>query len=265
MALIGNRSVLAKGPGRAFSGGVSSDVRSACNKSGANQCRHAGGFNQNSGTPNGRRPPTAWVLAVKDGNMSSYTTTLGVGEAQASGKAALKGEGSAAGSALAEGIGSTIAALVGAAAGSSTVTGLLIAYLLGQATADGSSTASAALSATGTTTAIATGGSSVAGTLRGDGRIVGASTPFTELSPQSLATAVWSAVVAEQTDDVSMGFALRVANAVLRNRVITDPTAGTYSVYDDDNTLLLSGALWEDAAGATPYSGSGAERRDRLV
>lgn len=53
---------------------------------------------------------------------------------------------------------------------------------------------------------------------------------------------------------------------ITKNKVITDPTTGKLTVYDDDGTsVLLQGDLWEDAAGTVPYQGSGAERRDRLV
>jgi hypothetical protein len=54
--------------------------------------------------------------------------------------------------------------------------------------------------------------------------------------------------------------------ASLLNRVVTDPVAGTYTIYaDDDATVLLSGNLWEDASGTQAYQGQGAERRDRLT
>ena len=60
--------------------------------------------------------------------------------------------------------------------------------------------------------------------------------------------------------------AMRLMAAIAANRVVTDPAAGTYTVYDDDSTTVLaSGDLWQDAAGTTPYAGSGAERRDRLT
>ena len=53
---------------------------------------------------------------------------------------------------------------------------------------------------------------------------------------------------------------------LLRNKQITDPAAGIMTVFDDDGaTVLLTGALYEDAAAAQPYRGQGAERRERLV
>ena len=64
----------------------------------------------------------------------------------------------------------------------------------------------------------------------------------------------------------TMGEALAVAHLLLRNKTITDPAAGTITVYDTDGTTVLFVAdLFEDAAGTTAYTGAGAERRERLA
>ncbi len=55
------------------------------------------------------------------------------------------------------------------------------------------------------------------------------------------------------------------ATRILRNRTITDPTTGTLTVFgDDDTTPVLTADLWDDKDATTPYSGAGADRRDRL-
>jgi hypothetical protein len=60
--------------------------------------------------------------------------------------------------------------------------------------------------------------------------------------------------------------ALAVIDKILRNKQVTDPVAGTLTVYADDGvTPYLVASLFEDAAGATPYRGQGAERRERLA
>ena len=52
---------------------------------------------------------------------------------------------------------------------------------------------------------------------------------------------------------------------VLRNKSVTDAATGRMTVYDDDGvTPILVANLYEDSAGATPYRGKGAERRERL-
>jgi hypothetical protein len=81
-----------------------------------------------------------------------------------------------------------------------------------------------------------------------------------------IAQAVWGASTAINATDGTMARAMKLMSSIAANRVVTDPTAGTYTVYDDDNTTVLaSGDLWQDADGTTPYAGAGAERRDRLT
>lgn len=58
---------------------------------------------------------------------------------------------------------------------------------------------------------------------------------------------------------------LDVELKILRNKMITNPSTGTLTVYDDDGTTpLVSADIFEDAAGTQPYRGTGAERRERL-
>jgi len=52
---------------------------------------------------------------------------------------------------------------------------------------------------------------------------------------------------------------------ILRNRVVTDPTTGVMTFYDDDNTPLMTAQIYEDAAGTQPYRGQGANRRERAT
>ncbi|MHA1950745.1 MAG: hypothetical protein ACW99G_12260 [Candidatus Thorarchaeota archaeon] len=55
-----------------------------------------------------------------------------------------------------------------------------------------------------------------------------------------------------------------LSRKIAQNKLITDPTGGTVTVYDDDGSQLLQAPLYEDAAGAQTYRGQGAERRERL-
>jgi hypothetical protein len=78
--------------------------------------------------------------------------------------------------------------------------------------------------------------------------------PYSDLSPQGLADAVWNASAAQ------------LIRAVLQNKTVTDPEAGTITVYDDDGTTPLFVAdIFEDADGTVPYSGAGVNRRERLA
>lgn len=72
----------------------------------------------------------------------------------------------------------------------------------------------------------------------------------------------WSAVV----DGELAGTTLASIKKILRNKTVTDPVAGTITVYATDGvTPIYVADLFEDADGTIPYKGSGAERRERLT
>jgi len=53
---------------------------------------------------------------------------------------------------------------------------------------------------------------------------------------------------------------------LLQNRLETNPATGKMTLYDDDDSsVLLETDVFEDVAGAQPYRGQGAERRNRMV
>lgn len=84
-------------------------------------------------------------------------------------------------------------------------------------------------------------------------------------SAEQVADAVWSKTLAVAAGN-SAAALLRLVGDVTRNRVVTDPVAGTITVYDlDDVTVLYTAPLYADAAGTQPYTGEGADRRDRLA
>jgi hypothetical protein len=56
----------------------------------------------------------------------------------------------------------------------------------------------------------------------------------------------------------------RLARQIASNKIITDPDTGILTIYDDDNNVLLTASIFEDAAGTIPYRGQGAERREKL-
>lgn len=67
------------------------------------------------------------------------------------------------------------------------------------------------------------------------------------------------------TDGLLQPIDVMLARKILQNRIVTDPSTGTITIYDDDDTPLLTGSIYEDAGGLTPYSSSslGIERKDR--
>jgi hypothetical protein len=79
-------------------------------------------------------------------------------------------------------------------------------------------------------------------------------------SASEVADAVW-----QHASATSLLTKVDMAQAILRNKTITDPNTGLMVVYDIDGTTpLLTAAIYQDAAGSTPYQGQGAERRELL-
>lgn len=268
MALLGNYTVLAKNPGRAFSGSTVSDNRSQWNKSGANRCRFVGWaeYDSLSSTPDGYRPPYSWVIAIDGGGMSTWGQIIGTGTLDGSAAGGRNGEAALVGTGDFTATMQLIVSAVASITGTGTLDGNLLAVLL--AVAELTGTGDFTITGAEGIGSLA-GGLTGTGTLTvpnyGTGELAAEIQPFTELSPQSLAQAVWAALRDDNTDPASMGEAVRLVHAILRNRTVTDPAAGTFTVYDDDDNVLLAGDLWEDAAGSLPYDGNGAERRDRLT
>ena len=53
---------------------------------------------------------------------------------------------------------------------------------------------------------------------------------------------------------------------MMRNKMVTDPTTGEVTIYDDDGvTPLFRGDIFENVAGTIPYQGNGINRRDRMT
>lgn len=152
-------------------------------------------------------------------------------------------------------IGQLVVSAVAALTGSGDIANAnLLAVLNAAASLAGSGDLAGAMNALGWATVVAAGTGDVSSTLTATGTMAAAILPYTDLSPEALAASVWSS-----TEGAFL-------YAVAHNRVVTDPVAGTITIYDtDDTTVLYSAALWADADGTTPYSGSGAERRDRLA
>lgn len=62
------------------------------------------------------------------------------------------------------------------------------------------------------------------------------------------------------------GHLMAIQAKIARNKMVTDPATGVMTIFDDDGvTPLLTANIFKDAAGSTPYDGTGAERRERLA
>ena len=74
-----------------------------------------------------------------------------------------------------------------------------------------------------------------------------------------------SSVGATVVDELVDARRLTLIEKIQRNKLETDPTAGTLTIYDDDGvTPLITSVIYEDIAGTQTYRGQGVDRRERL-
>lgn len=265
--LIGNYSVLNKNPGRAFGGSTVSDTRAQSGKSGPARGRFAGwaSYSSLSATPRGTRPPSSWVLPIDAGDLAATNELTAAATLAGSGAMGVNGVAALTGTATLVGTGALIVSAVAAITAGVTVTADVLAILQLSADLAASGNVTGALVALGNAVAAITGAGTVTPTPSAIGHMEAAIQPYTELSPQSLASAVWSSLAASFNEAGTMGEALNFAHIAARNKVVTDPAAGTITIYDTDGTTVLYSAdLWQNAAGTVAYAGAGAERRERL-
>jgi len=169
------------------------------------------GSNPGASVPNGYYPPYTWVLAPNSGSIKIYLTgdaSLSVnavptvsGVVSQTGVATLtQNAGLIVSATLAMNAAATLSVIAaGIASGSISMTGTASLNILGSGIAFGSvsMTAAAALSVT---------------TL-GIGSMTVDMQPYTELSPESLASAVWAAIAVDNNDVGSMGEKLNDAGS----------------------------------------------------
>ena len=193
MALIGNRSVLNKSPGRFLNAGVAT-FRSEFNKHGM---QRSAAFSPLSAMPNGHLAPSAWVLPRTAGGMSSinFTTAKVEGLGLAVGGITTTGTSSIT-LTFADAAGQLIASGGGAATFSLTSNNPLLT-----ASINGAGTATASVSTnTPTLGALADGGGAVTISLSGTltpyaiGQMSGTTAEY-GLTNAGIANSVWSKVV----------------------------------------------------------------------
>ena len=124
------------------------------------------------GLPSGYRHPGAWMMPQKAGRLTSHNNTQGTSTASA-----------------------IPISLQGLIAGTCTVSATVAAILLMAGQADGTSTASLVRGAKGWLIGESGGVCTVSLVSHAYGELVGSITPFTTLSPENLANAVWSQAI----------------------------------------------------------------------
>ncbi len=198
MALIGNRSVLLKSPGRFLSGTVASIERSNFSQAGMRANRFQAMSRIFGGIPSGHLSPSSWSLPRTAGALSAINAALLSLEAGALNLA--EGRNIAGDAVFDFTLPSADLQLVVSANGTATFTFTQTGALAGALSGTGSATATFTVSTStlgAIISAIASGTFSLTGsaTPKALGNLAGDITPFTELSPQNLAAAVWSSVL----------------------------------------------------------------------
>lgn len=228
MALVGNRSVLHKSPGRFLAGTVASNQRSAFSLPGMMANRFQSLSRRDAAIPNGHLAPSAWSLPRTAGGLSARTfndvTTTVNTLVLAAGRNI---DGS---TTLSWSVPAAQLQLVVSATGTATGTFSGSATLAGALSGSGATTVTftvptptlgAVINALAST-AVAW---SASGTPRATGTLAGNITPFTELSPQSLASAVWTQVLESDLDATEV---MRVLLAVAAGETAIDGTIVTF-------------------------------------
>lgn len=198
MALIGNRSVLHKSPGRFLSGTVASIERSNYSKGGM----VAGRFQSLSpilgGMPTGHLSPSSWSLPRTAGALSAINSaTITITPADLN---LAEGRNIEASSTITFSVPDADLQLVVSATGDATITFSQSGALAGALYATGEATLTftvdaATLGAVIDAIGAASFSMTATATPKAIGVLEGDITPFTELSPQSLADAVWNRVL----------------------------------------------------------------------
>lgn len=197
MALLGNRSVLHKSPGRFLSGTVASGDRNNFNKHG--MCRNAyQEYDDKEPTPSGYRPPYCWIMAQNDGGMASLGRANGTGRidplnlaAGINAEADIEGSGGISDAAM-----GLIMSAVASIGGTCTFTSDLGGTISAEANLDGTSTMSASLGAiVGALASLAGIGGVCCSDLRADGYMSADIAPATTVAADVIGRAVLDAVI----------------------------------------------------------------------
>jgi hypothetical protein len=276
MALIGNYTFLAQTPGRSYGGGATGEGmnRGDFNKSSSARNFYFGwaGVSPNDSHPRGLTPGNgAWQIAYKAGGIGStmrIVASSDVGIANLAGGLGADADLSGLGEitdAAAQLVVSAVAALAGAASFTGDIEAPLeaVAALAGS----GNITDAAAFALAWIESNLTGLGTISDATSSGPAEISANVLPYTDLSPQALADAVWSTNMAPggsptYPEPGTAGFIITMLHWMQNGKLVTDPATGQMTVYNDDGDPVGTFAIYEDADGTIPYSGNGVEYRE---
>ena len=144
------------------------------------------------GLPQGYRSGYTWLLPQKAGALKSANEAEGLGAFASTIAGGKNATASIDGLGAFTATGALVVSATASIAGVATFDGTILAALAASATITGTSSATGTITALGWGVTAITGTATMTGTRYATGELEAAITPFTELSPQSLASAVWS-------------------------------------------------------------------------
>ena len=204
-------------------------------------------FGRLAGQPDGTTHPSSWLMALRAGRISSRSTQITF-SAAASGTLGLPATGS---TSITFTVPPADLQLVVSASGSTSITFSTTASLAGALSAQGSTSISFTVPPATLGAIIDAQGNapitwSLSATPRAIGVLSGDITPFTELSPQSLSAAVWSALATQYNVAGTMGEKLNDAGSAANPW--TEVIDGTYTA--SDLLKLISASVAGELAGS---------------
>lgn len=234
MAINGNRSVLHKSPGRFLSGTVASNLRNAFSNPGMQGNRFQSLNRLDAALPNGHLSPSAWSLPRTAGGMSARNVddiTVSLGALVLAAGRNIDGN-----TTLTWSVPSADLQLVVSATGTSSITFTNAATLAGALSAVGATTVTFSVPTVtlgAVIDAIATTAMtwSTTGTARATGALEADSNPTVDLSPATLAAAVWAEVMESGLDAADV---MRLLLAVAAGK--TDISGTTVTFRDQADT-----------------------------
>ena len=164
--------------------------------------------------PTATNPPYSLVMADKGALLSSTTTINNDSELVGSLSSGINILSDISGSSGLSGNVSLLVQLISNITTSTTLSGTISGLIKLQAALSGSSSASGSLGAIAFMNTAASGSSSLTGNLKGTLSLEADITPFTDLSPENLATAVWNSLAANFNDPGTMGEIMNNMSAV---------------------------------------------------
>lgn len=214
MALIGNYSVLNKTAGGFSTGPSVADTRANYGKT--NKMRNSFlALPKNYSRPMGYEPPGSFLIAQTGGGLSSFVQVRGSSSVAASAlnvktaSATITGDGTVTTAQL-----SQLVQMAAALNGQGLITDAQLAAVSSLAAAlNGTGSITANLSALIPLAAALSGIGAIDSNLKGIGRLGADITPFTDLSPENLAQAVWNTQLSDHQDTGSAGKALTDAGS----------------------------------------------------